>query len=58
MFVNVLARFPLIFIFGQHIHVNHLQGGRKPMSDCSGQEEISFGHVNLWHDLSVASILN
>ena len=32
--------FLLIFIFEQHIHVNHLQDGPKPMSDCSGQEEI------------------
>ena len=23
------------------------------MSDCPGQVEIQFGHVNLWHDLSV-----
>ena len=39
LFVCLFACFLLIFIFGQHIHVSHLQGGPKPTSDCSGQEE-------------------
>ena len=40
LFVCLFACFLLIFIFEQYIHVNHLQDGPKPMSDCSGQEEI------------------
>ena len=27
------------------------------MSDCPGQVEIQFAHVNLWHDLSVGQAL-
>ena len=27
------------------------------MADCPGQVEIQFGHVNLWHDLSMGQAL-